>query len=443
VTPDFARQVYDRVPAYRAFLAERGASPDTPWQELPCTDKPGYLLAHPLADLCWDGSLASCHLIGCSSGFSKTGSIFWPKRPEDERGYVDGIAAMLAQNYGIDRKRTLILVSLAFGTWIGGMQLATACRTMAVEQKHPVTVALPSLNLAEAVEIYGHFGADFEQVLWITNPSNIQLILALMARAGLAPKPGQISFPVVGEYFTEAFREWVADKFGHPADAPYVVWTGYGSADTGDLGVETAETIRLRKHFHRNPEACQAVFGTDSAPMLLVPSERALLEVIDGNLVCTKDQLIPLVRYDTRDAGGILAGTDLGPGAPAKVLYVLGRASDSVIFYGTNLRMADLSDHLLGEPDYAGFFTVSLREREGVETLSFTVSVRDEVDRAAHFQRSLVNFLKSRSREFATKYEALSASAGEPLIRVKTERLKAEQGQTKHRYLLESQCSPT
>lgn len=425
---DFARQVYDRVPAYRAFLASRGATTDTPWQELPLTNKPDYLLAHPLADLCWDGTLADCHLIGCSSGFSKTGSIFWPKRPEDERGYVEGISAMLAATYGIDKKRTLILVSLAFGTWIGGMQLATACRTLAVSQQYPVTVALPSLNLAEAVEIYAQFGAGYEQVLWITNPSNIQLILALMGRAGVVPRPGQISFPVVGEYFTETFREWVADKFGHPTEAPFVVWTGYGSADTGDLGVETEETIRLRKHYHRNPSECVEAFGTDSAPMLLKPSERALIEVVEGNLVCTKDQLIPLVRYNTGDAGGLRDG----------VLFVLGRASDTLIFYGTNLRMAELSDHLLGLPEYAGYFQVSLRAKEGVEILSFVVSTPDDTDRASLFQRSLVDFLKSRSREFAVKYDALSASAGEPLIQVRTERLTAEQGKLKHRYLVEA-----
>lgn len=427
---EFAREVHRRVPAYRSRVPEVGA-----WGSLPLLTKRDYLLAHPTVDLCWDGSLAGCHLVGASSGFSKKGSIFWPKRPADEGAYVAAIETMLVQHYAIDRKPTLILVCLAFGTWIGGMQIAAACRSLASAARHPVTVATPGLNLKEAVEIYAEFGAGFEQVLVITNPSNIQLVAALLERRGLEPPPGSFSFPVVGEYFSETFREWVATRFGHPADSPFCVWTGYGSADTGDLGVETAATVALRKQLLRDPARCRELFGVDQPPMLLVPSDHAFLEIVDGNLVVTKDQMIPLVRYDTGDAAG------LWDSPAGRVLYVHGRASDAVIFYGTNLALPDVDDCLLARSEalgYGGSFQLRQLTREGFPVFHFTVAVRGEPspERAAAFSETIVSFLKGRSAEFAAKYEALSEAAGEPLIQVSLEPA-SEQGRLKHHYLVE------
>src|SRR3954467_10674138 len=125
IGPEFVRDVYQRVPAYRAFLEQLGVSPDAPWAELPLTTKTSYLLTAPTDQLCWDGSLADCHLIGASSGFSQTGAIHWPKRPEDERDYLHAVEQMLVAQYGIDQRRTLLFVCMAFGTWIAGIQLAS------------------------------------------------------------------------------------------------------------------------------------------------------------------------------------------------------------------------------------------------------------------------------------------------------------------------------
>lgn len=442
----FSRRVRDCVPAYRAFLEQQQIGRDAPFADLPLLTKQNYLLAFPTESLCWEGSLDTCHLIGASSGFSKSGTIFWPKRPQDEQHYLEGIEGMLVANYGIDRKRTLIFVCLAFGTWIGGMQLASACRLLAAQGRHPVTVATPGLDIGEAIEIYARFGHAFEQVLWITNVSNVQLISALLQRRGLTPPSGQMSFPVVGEYYSETFREWVAERFGHHVDDPYCLWTGYGSADTGGIGVETRASIALRKHLHRHPDICRALFDTEAAPMILAPSPDALVETVNGNIICTKDQLIPLVRYDTQDAGGVVRRAELqAAGVPQalqmdEAVFVHGRASDSVIFYGTNLRLSDINDHLLGlDPSrgYGGTYELVEESREGVTHFVFTLYVTGERTeaRTAVFQADLVGFLKGQSREFAAKYDRLSASVGAQLVEVTLADAAQVQGRIKHRYL--------
>ncbi len=441
-----------RVPAYRDFLARHGATTQTRWEDLPLTNKKNYLLAYPTESLCWDGSLIGCHLIGTSSGFSKSGSVFWPKRPEDEGRYIEAVEQALIRQYAIDRKRTLVFVCLAFGTWIGGMQIASAMRTLASFKRHPLTVATPGLNLAESVELYRRFGYGFDQVIWMTNPSNVNILLALMERSDEPIRPGSIYFPVVGEYFPEGFRRNVARRLGHPIDEPFCVWTGYGSADAGDLGMETEATIRLRKFFHDRPNLSTMVFGTSNTPMLLQPSSNALIEIVEGNIVVSKNQMVPLLRYDTGDAGELLSREDIGSIAgispslldelPERVLCVRGRTTDAVVFYGTNLPVSDINEALLSLPPdfgYGGLFQIREEKDRDFLVFAFHIFVTRMPDAALQerYSKELLRFLKQQSLEFAAKYDLLSQSAGESLIRVELEKLDSGQAACKHRFIME------
>ncbi|MRR54729.1 MAG: phenylacetate--CoA ligase [Deltaproteobacteria bacterium] len=448
----FSQRVFECVPGYRRFLATRAASIEGPFAELPLQTKQNYLLEYPMEELCWNGSLGNCHLIGSSSGFSKSGSVFWPKRPEDEKQYLEALEQMLVQNYGIDRDRTLIICCMALGTWFGGMTITAALRVIAAGGRLPITICTPGLNLAEAVEIYSRFQTNFTKVLWITNPSNISLITSLIARKGINVPPGSCYFPVVGEYFSETFRESVAGRYGHAAREPFVVWTGYGSADTGDIAVETAATIRLRKFFHKNQELRRQLFGSDDTPMLLALAPKAHVEILDGRIVVTKDQLVPLVRYNTGDEGGILEKEELGRGGtvpddilnelPERILFVRGRASNSIIFYGTNLNVQEINQHFLELPrdmSYSGLYTVRKVEQGDVTLFEFTVFVESLGDGALaeRYHASLLGYLKGRSLEFEAKYSNLTRSLGEELIRVAVEELAGSTGAIKHRFIID------
>ncbi|MBN2437970.1 MAG: phenylacetate--CoA ligase [Deltaproteobacteria bacterium] len=448
----FARYVFESAPAYRRFLADAGFAAPPDWESIPLMNKETYLTAYPVEELCHGGSLAGCHLIGSSSGFSRSGSLFWPKRPEDEGDYVAAIGRMLVAHYAIDRRRTLALVCLAFGTWIGGMQIASALRTLAAG-RYPLTVATPGLNLREAAALHQRFHRGFDQCLVLTNPSNITMVGALMRRFSPDLPPGSVFFPVVGEFFSEAFRERIARDFGHGPEDPFCVWTGYGSADTGDLGVETSVTIALRKWFYRRPELSEQVLGARETPMLLVPTPKAHLEIIGGEIVVSKDQMIPLVRYNTRDRGGLLDRAVLaGLGAPEplpadlpeQILFVHGRVSDSVVFYGTNLKVPAIGDFLLSLPDryrYGGLFQVRRTEGELATRFLFTIFTQGAGDLppAEDYADALLAFLRRNSLEFAAKYDTLCLSAGEPLIQVEMRDIVNLDPAVKHRFIIEEE----
>lgn len=442
--------VLSNVSAYRDFIAkEAGITKELPsFEELPLQNKNNYLLSYDLKDLCREKDLQSFHLIGASSGFSKTGAIYWPKRPCDEEGYMQSIESMFVENYHINTKRTLVIECLAFGMWIGGMQIAAAIRNIALSGKYPFTIATPGLDFRATIRVIHDYKDLFSQILIITNPSNISLFKALLDDAKIELADQCISFPVVGEYFTENFREHIASQFGHPKDSPYVVWTGYGSADTGDVGAETASTIALRKFFHNNPEESQSQFGTTSTPMILALSGSVYVEIIDGNIIVTKNQFIPLIRYNTKDSGGLLLKKELKgkiseslyESLPEEMIYVYGRADNAIIFYGTNLMINDISDFLLSlssDKGYGGLYTVHETENNGISCFEFIVYVNKvEESLSQWYFDTLIDFLCSHSAEFAVKYNNLSRSIDIPLITVTVQDVKKLDSKVKHRFII-------
>jgi len=441
--PDIFKKTRERVKAYRDFLKKNSTSEIKRWEDIPICNKQNYLLKYPIEDMTKD-DISKAFLIGTSSGFSKSGSVFWLKESVDERAYLEAVKELLADNYAIDKKKSLIIVSLAFGTWIGGMQLATTLRSLASSMEN-ITVATPGLDLKEACEIAEKFGKFYETILWVVNPSSINIIYSLLKNKKSLIN-GKIVFPVVGEYFSEDYREDTALRFGHPKEYPFALRTGYGSADAGDLGIESKETIMLRKYLNQNRELCKKLFSQDEAPMMFVKNEHAFIETIEGEIIVTKEQFIPLIRYNTKDCGGILDKKDikrdidknLYEKLPDKILYVFGRANESIIFYGTNLNISKIGDFLssLKDMSYAGLFEVSEKKSRGVSFFEFVIYVQNSRNSFEKlYLKELLDFLKNSSKEFAAKYDKLSLAVGEGLVKVVLKPISKLKIDKKHRYI--------
>ncbi len=439
----FFEKTKSEVSAYRDFLKQNSVANIEKWEDIPICDKQNYLLNYPIEELTKE-DISKAFLIGTSSGFSKSGSVFWLKESIDEEAYLKSVKELLIDNYAIDKKKSLIIITLAFGTWIGGMQLATTFRNLASSMDN-ITVATPGLDLKEASEIAKKFAKFYDTLLWIVNPSSINIIYSLLKDEASLMK-GKIVFPVIGEYFSENFREEIACKFGHPKEYPFALRTGYGSADAGDLGIESKETIILRKILNQNRDLCQKLFSQDEAPMMFVKNEKTLIEMINGEIIVTKEQFIPLIRYNTKDCGGILnkksikeyIDKNLYEKLPDEILYVFGRVSESIIFYGTNLNISKIGDFLssLKDMNYAGLFEVSEKRERGVSFFEFTIYTQNSnLNLKENYQNKLVNFLKNSSNEFAAKYEKLSIAAEKELIEVILKPIKELKIDKKHRYI--------
>ena len=442
----FFEDVKKHVPAYQKFLAENGVNNVKNWEDIPLMTKENYLLKYHTEETVREGEIEKCFLIGASSGFSKKGTVFWLKEAVNEDVYLKAVEDSLKDLYNIDKKKTLIVVSLAFGTWIAGIQLACTMRQLAGKTDYPLTACFPGLDLEEGAQIVKEYKNLYQQVLWITNVSNIPIIYSLL-KDDKDLLDGYVYFPVVGEYFTENYRQSFARKFGHREDEEAALWTGYGSADTGDLGMESKKTIRLRKFLLKRPELCKEVFNSEDVPMILEKSGNAYIEIVEGNIVVTKDQLIPLIRYDTKDAGGLfekgkLKGKipeDLFNKLPETMLYVFGRVSDSVVFYGTNLKIPGINNFLNSLDEsfkYSGLFEIEEKEIDGIAIFNFTIYTFDgDKSKEKEYKDRIIGFLKSYSREFNAKYDNLVKSSKTELINVNVKPISEKPSVKKHKFI--------
>ncbi len=179
--------------------------------------------------------------------------------------------------------------------------------------------------------------------------------------------------------------------------------------------------------------------------MFFEKNPHAFIEIINSEIVVTKDQLVPLIRYNTKDVGGLLnkeklkglMPEDLYDELPEDLLYVFGRVSDAVVFYGTNLTVNEVG-HFLNSLDtqysYAGLFEIEKMQKNGIDLFVFTVYTLDNVSELTdEYQDKLIDFLKSHSNEFNAKYDNLKHASGMDLIEVRLVEVKNKPALIKHR----------
>jgi phenylacetate-CoA ligase len=386
------RTVAARVPAYGNFLRERGVEVEAirtfaDFQTLPLVTKENYLLRHPLADLCRDGRLEACDLVAVSSG--STGKpIFWPRALEDELQIAARFEQIFRDSFQADRRRTLAVVCFTLGTWVGGIYTANCCRHLATKG-YPLTVVAPGSNKDEIFRVVVDLGPAFDQVVLLGYPPFLKDVIDSGLPRGVPWPRYHLRLVMAGEVFSEEWRSLVGERMG--SDNPnFDSASLYGTADAGVLGNETPLSICIRRFLAERPEAARALFGESRLPTLVQydPFSR-YFETIDGTLLFSGDNGVPLVRYHISDNGGTvpypqLLGflrdhgfdplAELAPHHDRGVYalpfaYVFGRSHFTISYFGANI--------------YPENVTVGLEQPEIEEwvTGKFVMQAREDADR--------------------------------------------------------------
>jgi phenylacetate-CoA ligase len=157
-----------RVPAYRDFLSKNNIDPATiqtikDFQTIPLIDKKNYLTQYPLADLCWDGTLADSRIISVSSG--STGiPFFWPrgKAQDVEGGWMH--EQLYRKAFEVDKYSTLVVVCFSMGTWIAGSFTTSSTLEVAGNGLN-LNIITPGIERDEAVKVIKALAPNYEQVI--------------------------------------------------------------------------------------------------------------------------------------------------------------------------------------------------------------------------------------------------------------------------------------
>jgi phenylacetate-CoA ligase len=436
---DAARAVFERFyegsKAYRD-LVNRSASRAGEWKTLPLLTKKSFYDAHPWRDIVPRESYRSIYSILRSSGTTNTdGSsrgFFWPQLKDLDARMEPRIQSMLVETYQLDKRKTLVIIGMSLGSWAGGEQLSFFFKTLALHSTLPLVTFSPGNQHAEILEVIEKCHEEFDQILIVLCPSAIFYLDRTARQRGRTLPLEKISFLVTGEPFPEDLRLDLQEKGGH-GGSHLTMLSLYGSADTGMLGYESLPLIRLRQRLVRQPDlAARVGFEAKSVPNLYhAQLDGVFLEAIDGELIVTKWQGVPLVRYNLEDKVKYLSWRRLCLAAaendPAEqavwegfarldlpdVVAVSGRSKGCVFLCGSNIFETMLQEVLsrssLKERS-TGAFVAWTDHSQGRQVLSWQIELKAGVappsgQSLESLHREFVALLGEQQPEFGDDYE--------------------------------------
>ncbi len=303
------RTAVERVPAYRSFLETQcGTLPELSGMDdfarLPCMDKGSYIQAYPLAERCLDGTLHGKHVIMHSSGSSGK-HTYWPCLPEQEKAYWKAVYQELDANYGISRKPTLLILGVLMGGNMSGALFAYALRAIGIETGC-TTLVTPGRDEDACVETIASFSSSFEQTILYSYPATAKNILEKAAQRGLPLEQYGIRLRLLGEGYSEMFRDQINKLLSYPFGALDTINSGYGATDFRSAGRESLLCIAIKRLLYEQNRT-QEILGVDQIPTICqYDPEQIYIESIEGELVMTRHNAVPLIRYRSGDTGMLM-----------------------------------------------------------------------------------------------------------------------------------------
>lgn len=303
----------ERVPAYRAFLAEHGINHKRiktieAFASVPAISKVNYLRKYPLHDLMWDGKIGGASMISRSSGSSGK-PFYWPSNIAQRQEVGDFYDIVFSAMFNMRKKRTLVIIAYGMGSWVAGT--TTLLSSMRFMNKYDCTFITPGVHKQEIIDICRDIGHEYEQIVICGYPPLMKEIVDLGVQEGLDWKKFHPKLIFGAEAFSEEFRDYMLEQVG--SENPLLdSMNTIGSADAMVIGHETPLSIALRRKIHANQEAHDAILGHGRMPTLAqyYPWQKHL-ETVDGELHLTSNGSIPLIRYNIQDTAKLFTYSEM------------------------------------------------------------------------------------------------------------------------------------
>ncbi|GAC1369712.1 MAG: phenylacetate--CoA ligase family protein [Candidatus Saccharimonadales bacterium] len=428
------------VPAYRAHLEAHGFDPASVKDAgdlvaIPATDKSEYLRRHDRSDMCWNGKMnESSWVISTTSG--STGEPFYfPRTAAQDKQYALTAELYLRTQFKIHERSTLYIVAFPMGAWIGGVFTYDAIRRVAERGSYALSVITPGINKLEVIKAVKNLGKDFDQIIIGSYAPFLKDIIDDGTRMGLNWAEYNLGFVFSAEAFGESFRDYVASQTGL-TNIYLDTLNHYGTVDLGTMSYETPISVLARRLAVGRPALQEAVFGQIAKiPTLtqFIP-EMFYFEEVDGNLYCTANSGLPLVRYDLKDRGGVITlarmeeifrehGLELRAEAEAvgiadtiwnlPFVYVYERSDLSVSFFAFQIYPETLKKALAeGQLPHllTGKFTMAVEyDKEGTQHFIVNIELKPETENSDDLKNevtgAIVKWLLAENSEYRRTHE--------------------------------------
>ncbi len=427
-----------RVPAYKNFLEKHNIRPEdiktkSDFSQVPLVDKVNYISQYSLEDLSWDGVLDEAKCISTSSG-STGAPFYWPRGERQEQ--VTGMIFQYVYEsiFGAKDHSTLCVDSFALGTWIAGLELYNATR-WSTNQGSKIVIITPGIDQAEVLNQIKKLSRGFKRIILAGYPPFVKDSIESGTASGINWSTMDIRLLTGGEAFSETWRERVLHMIGKKPDDLESLIAMYGMAETGVVGHETPLSIHVRRLLRNMKISDPALpeYHDDIAIYQYYPTARYFEVADDHSLILTSDAGLPLVRYDTRDVGGIVSFEtitsrirSLLPTITEHVdistwqlpfIYLYGRKDFSVSFYALKIYVENIK-RALEHPTISHLVSgLSTMDVEHTSTLDQSLHIIIELSRGstpnAALHKTISQVVVNTLREVNSEYNKLYTSIGE------------------------------
>ncbi len=364
-----------RVPAYKQWLNRHRINPSSiktfeAFQSIPPVSKKTYLHKSQLSDLCWDGSLEKPVVFTSTSG--STGEPFYFPRGHRLDWEYSILTEFFLNNSSFGKKGpTLVIVGFGMGVWIGGLITYQAFELAGRRSGHPVSVLTPGINKVEIFKALRQLAPNYKQIILIGYPPFIKDIVDDAKSEGVDLKKKNVRFLFAAESFPEKLRDYLKKKTGL-GNVHTDTLNVYGTADIGAMAWETPTAILIRRLAMQKPALFQDIFSAINKTPTLAQYNPLFMtfESVNGEILLTGNNTIPLIRYAVGDHGGVMPFSEINAllkrhginlHAEAKkagiseltelpFVYVYERKDFSTTLYGLQIYPETIREVLFDEP---------------------------------------------------------------------------------------------
>ena len=392
------------VAGYQTYLSQRASSTESAFTSLPLTDKVEYLKAFPLEQLVGSDFEQTFHIF--SSSGSSGRAFYWPQLKSSHAASAERLRQLLEGTFGIHEHKTLAVVGLALGSWIGGDHFSWLLKSVSINTPYPFAVFAPGNKHDEIISMLRSASRFVDQFILACCPSAIGHLILRAEQAGTPLPLEKMRYLVIGEPFPETLRATL-ETHAKLTPGEALMLSIYGSADTGVLGFESPASIALRKLAQAEPGIAQELGLSRVIPHFFHQADPDIyLETVNGELCITKWQGIPLVRYNLHDSALLYDWSEVAARFPVwaerypalapmlqrlsqspldlparGLVAITGRADSCLILCGTNITES-MFDQAVHSPDLTPFLTGAYQARllleEGRQRLGLTLEYRAE-----------------------------------------------------------------
>ncbi len=289
--------------AYQDFLSQRGITQLNSVEDIPITDKDNYFRKYSLMQKLHKGMQLSDYYMICSSSGSTGEPTFWPRDMQRDELAEKGHTAFLDEHFDVLSKKSLIVVALDLGSTTAGLMHTRL--SWDLSKKANATVITPGCRPSQTADMIENLYLYYDQVVLLAYPTLINEILDYAIEKNFSFQKWNLKFGYTGSGANEIWRLELINKYHL---LPSSIISFYGCTETGFIGVESKAVNNLINVCLENPFLIKKIFKTDYLPTIvdeITPNK--YFEIIDGELIITVDQPIPLIRFNLHDEASIVS----------------------------------------------------------------------------------------------------------------------------------------